>query len=403
MRENWLREKNMNVCRTSNFATGRQELLLRAAVSKGQAAADAWQEWSRTADIEKDVDRGSFRLLPLLYVNLQQMGIDDPLMGRLKGIYRQSWSRNQTLFHDMAKVVDNLQSSGIKTMLLKGAALSLLYYKNNGARPMADIDVLIPRAKARLAHDLLIAAGWVPTPAFNEGLLEYDHSVHFTNPHGQEFDLHWRLFHGCCQDEENDLWDGAAPVKMAGVAALAPNPTDMLFHAIIHGVVWNPEPPIRWVADAMSLIHSPDVDIDWTRLIALAKKYRVGLRLKKGMEYLCARFQTEIPPAVMETVRHLPVTYLEKMEYRFLMTPLDIRRNRPYNTFCYHLFVYRRLTSKNRWFSPGGFAGYLKWVMHAGSLTALLYRLMHRGVHLIKSVLFKGVAENDNRKHGAFS
>lgn len=38
----------MNVCRASNFATDKQELLLRAIVSKGQAATDAWHEWTRT-------------------------------------------------------------------------------------------------------------------------------------------------------------------------------------------------------------------------------------------------------------------------------------------------------------------------------------------------------------------
>jgi glycosyltransferase involved in cell wall biosynthesis len=65
-------------------------------------------------------------------------------MGMLRGIYRKAWSKNQTLFHEMAKVVEYLQHAGIKTMLLKGASLSLLYYKNNGARPMADIDLLVP-------------------------------------------------------------------------------------------------------------------------------------------------------------------------------------------------------------------------------------------------------------------
>ena len=89
-------------------------------------------------------NQGSFRLLPLLYINLQKQGVDDPVMGKLKGIYRQAWSKNQTLFHEMAGVIAHLQDAGIKTMLLKGASLSLLYYKNNGARPMADIDVLVP-------------------------------------------------------------------------------------------------------------------------------------------------------------------------------------------------------------------------------------------------------------------
>jgi len=384
---------NMNVCRASNFATDQQELLLRAAVSKGQEAFDAWHEWNHTVCIEKDLDHGSFRLLPLLYVNLKQMGLNDPLMGKLKGAYRQSWSKNQTLFHYMAKVIDNLQSHGIKTMLLKGAALSLLYYKNNGARPMADIDVLVPHEHARLAHDLLISNDWVAMMALDEGTINYGHALHFTNPRSQELDLHWRIFPGCCQGEENDFWADAVPVKIAGVATLAPNPTDMLFHSIIHGVAWNPEPPIRWVADVLSLINSPDADIDWTRFVTLAKKYRVSLRLKKGLEYLCAKFHPEIPQTIMNTVRNIQVTHLEKMEYRFLVMPLNVRKKHPYTHFCYHLFIYCRLTSKKRWFSVGGFANYLKGVTHTESLIALLHNLAYRGVRAIKFFLFEGIAQ----------
>ncbi len=377
----------MNVGDANQIATRRQELLLRAAVAKGPAALAAWQAWSRAVDIETDLDHGSFRLLPLLYVNLQQMGVVDPLMGRLKGIYRQAWSKNQTLFHDLAIVVERLQAAGIKTMLLKGAPLSLLYYKNNGARPMADIDLLVPHAQARPAYDLLVAAGWTPTPTLNEGLLNYDHSLHFTNASGRELDLHWCLFHGCCHGDETDFWATAAPVRMAGVATLAPGPTEMLFHTVVHGMAWNPEPPIRWVADAMTLIQSPDAAIDWTRLIQLAERHRVGLRLKNGLAYLGAAFPAAVPPAVMDALNHLPVRYLEKMEYRFLMTPQDVRKRRSYGTFCYHLAVYRRLTSHGRRRVVGGFAGYLKWVMHTGSAAGLFCRLLHRGIRVTTSGL----------------
>lgn len=133
---------------------------MQAALMNGGDAVAAWKEWQSGVDLEDQLDQGSFRLLPLLYTNLKQQGVDDPLMGKLKGIYRQAWSKNQTLFHEMSRVVKFLQDQGIQTMLLKGAPLSLLYYRNNGARPMADIDVMVHRNQVLQAYRLLINAGW---------------------------------------------------------------------------------------------------------------------------------------------------------------------------------------------------------------------------------------------------
>jgi hypothetical protein len=147
----------MNTIKPADFylATPNQELLLKAALFSGEDALEAWSKWRDAVDWEGHFEPGSFRLLPLLYNNLHKHGVDDSAMGKLKGIYRQAWSKNQTLFHEMAKVIEFLQNAGIKTMLLKGASLSLLYYKNNGSRPMADIDVLVPLKQARLADELL--------------------------------------------------------------------------------------------------------------------------------------------------------------------------------------------------------------------------------------------------------
>jgi len=366
----------------SLVATPPQELLLRAAVMDGPAAVAAWQAWSRTVNIETDLDHGSFRLLSLVYVNLQRLRVDDPLMGRLKGIYRQAWSRNQTLFHDLAPVVERLRAAGIRTLLLKGAPLSLLHYRNNGARPMSDLDLLVPHGQARAAHDLLVAAGWTATPVLTEGLLRYDHSVPLTNAAGRELDLHWRLFHGCCAAAEDEFWEGAVPVTMAGATTLAPNVTDLLFHTVIHGMAWNPEPPIRWVADALALLRTPDAAVDWPRLLRLAERHRVSLRLRNGLEYLCGRFGAPVPPAVLTALRRRFVGHFERQEYRFLQTPLEVRKARPYLTLAYHFFVYRRLTAQGQCPLPGGFAAYLRWVLHAESNTELLCRMARRGLRV---------------------
>jgi len=357
-----------------SFPTPDQELLLKAALMHGDEAVSAWKKWQSRMDMERELDQGSFRLLPLLYTNLRQQGVDEPGMGKLKGVYRQSWSKNQTLFHEIARVVKRLQSAGIRTMLLKGAPLSLLYYQNNGARPMADIDVLVPRKEATSACRLLDEEGWHSLLPLTEMDLQYGHAIQLENSAGREFDLHWRPFSGCCDAHDNDFWEGAVDVVMGDVTALAPDPTHMLFHVIIHGVPGNPVPPIRWIADAVSLVRTPGVTIDWQRLINLSEKHLVGLRLKVGLRYLRDTFQFPIPQEGMKKVEALPVSYLEGMEDRFMMATRENKNRRPYMAFCCHLCRYRRLTAGGGPASIAGFPRYIQWRLDAKNFHDLLAR-----------------------------
>jgi hypothetical protein len=381
----------MNTIKPADFylATPNQELLLKAALFSGEDALEAWSKWRDAVDWEGHFEPGSFRLLPLLYNNLHKHGVDDSAMGKLKGIYRQAWSKNQTLFHEMAKVIEFLQNAGIKTMLLKGASLSLLYYKNNGSRPMADIDVLVPLKQARLADELLQKAGWTSPFPLTELDLIYGHAIQLHNRLDKEFDLHWRPFNGCQDEYEKDFWDGAIPVKMANVDSMSPNPTDMLFHVIIHGVAWNPVPPIRWIADAITLINSDDFTIDWQRLINTAQKHHLNLRLKKGLQYLHDNFHPLIPPSVMKTIINLPVYYLEKIEYRFMIGNRDNVSSSPFAAFCCHLCRFRRLNTVKSIFPVFKFSRSLQWRMNARNNYDLFYKGFRIAVNMLLSSPFQ--------------
>ena len=79
--------------------------LLRATLCTGAAAQDAWQLWSTTVDFENDLDLASYRLLPMLYYNLQASQIDVQLLPRLRGVYKRTWVENQLLFKKLEATV----------------------------------------------------------------------------------------------------------------------------------------------------------------------------------------------------------------------------------------------------------------------------------------------------------
>lgn len=303
----------------SPFPNPSQELLLKAALLPRDVAVPAWKEWRSNVDFELDVDHGSFRLLPLTYQNLSSLGYTDDLVsGRLKGIYRQAWIKNQQLFYKTAKVLRSLHEAEIKTAVLKGIALTELVYKNYGTRPMADMDILVPFTEAENAIKCLKKEGFILQDAhlLNHNL-HYGRGIAFKDEEDTEVDLHW---HAISHAHENiritDFWDEVIPVQIAGVQTHILSATDNLFHAIVHGIRKNPEPPIRWVADSVTIINSGDVSIDWQRLLYFSKKLRVYLQVKEALLYIKEHFDANIPEQVIDEIIAYKPDYVERVVFR---------------------------------------------------------------------------------------
>lgn len=307
------------------WPTPGQELLLRAAVIPGRGALEAWQTWKAEHDlIETELDHGSFRLLALVYKNILAQGADEPLMPRLKGIYRYWWCSNQRLFYRAAEVIQGLERAGIPTLVLKGAAASAAYYRDSGVRPMADIDLLVPYRDAAAAVAALGRLGWKPARPRVTDLIRYQHSVRMLHVTGEALDLHWHVLAECVHpDADQGFWARAVPVRVLGASSLALGPTDSLLHAVVHGMRWNAEPTIRWVADAMAILNACGDAIDWTILEREACRQRVVLRLRTGLDYLRRRMDAPIPARALAALDAAVPAGVERMEYRVLALGAD--------------------------------------------------------------------------------
>lgn len=302
--------------------THQQELLLRAALLKGSGAIEAWKEWRSGVDVE-ELDHGSYRLLPLLYRNLRVLGVKDLSMAKYKGVYRQTWYKNQVLFHAIAFLLRSFHTAGIRTMVLKGAALTMRHYRDYGLRPMNDFDILIHPDQVLSSVNLLQGLGWTPidfTPTEEYISASYSHG--FKDKHGQECDLHWHLLSQCREvDSDRDFWEGAVETKFHDVPTHVLNANDQLLHICIHGARWNYTPPFRWVADAAIILDTSLSEIDWNRLIAQARKRRLVLPLRETLQYLRTIVDAPIPLEILESIHGLPVPRIEKLEYKVNISP----------------------------------------------------------------------------------
>ncbi|MCJ7481546.1 MAG: nucleotidyltransferase family protein, partial [Thermodesulfovibrionales bacterium] len=301
--------------RSNVWPTREQELLLRAALLQGRDALEAWDAWKSHADIDR-LEPGAYRLLPLLYQNLKRHAVHHPHMNIFRGVYRKTWYENQMLFHTIASLLRSFHGAGIAVMVLKGAALTLLCYKDYGIRPMNDIDILVRPEHAVRAVHLLKELGWLPIDFMpTEEYMSVSYSHGFRNNAGQECDLHWHVLSQCRKAHDDDVfWQDADEVKIHDATAYVLNPTDQLLHVCIHGARWNITPPIRWIADAITILNNHSAVIDWDRLILQADRLRLILPLRDTLNYLKTQFNAPIDGEFLHSINTLAVPQIERIE-----------------------------------------------------------------------------------------
>ena len=229
------------------------------------------------------LDAGTTRLLPLVYENLRRHGVRDAVWWpKLLSCYRFTTARNQYIFHHAGLLLDALHAAGCETLLLKGACLAVLYYDNEGLRPMADIDVLVRPTDAQAALALLQEQGWTAQRPGGAGLIPFTNALPWRNAASVETDLHWNVMFGCWRAYDDDaLWDAALSFDFKGRRTKTLCAADQLLHICFHGARWNEVPPLRWIADAWFILERAGATLDWTRLLELARQRYLTLMMRE--------------------------------------------------------------------------------------------------------------------------
>jgi len=292
-----------------------EELVLRAAIAEDEGAIAHWETWLHRNDIDR-LSFASYRLLPLVYRNLSRFGYVSPVMAKLKGAYRQSWVRNQLLLETTAAVVGELAEIGVATVLLKGLPMALRTYGDVGARSMGDADLLVRPERAVDAFAWLNSAGWVPTRGGRFDPARRS-SVGLASRDGLEVDLHWypiadRPFPAAA----DPFWEGAGPLGVSNIEAV--NPTDQMLLALVQGLTWEKDLPIRWIPDVVLSLRRHGDELDWARFLDLAARIGVSTHVGRGLAYLDATFDdVPIPLHVRPALRRRARPLSERAELWF--------------------------------------------------------------------------------------
>jgi hypothetical protein len=346
---------------------------------------EAWLRWEREFGLDKP-DEGSYRLLPLVYRNLTGEAARVPQWITLKGIHRQAWSRNQVLFHQVRPLVDELRRDGIPVLLLKGAALALRVYPDAGCRPMRDVDVLVPATAARALLLKLESTGWKIScwrpPGFPESFFRFLHAAGFEAPDGARVDLHWHALSLCCHRSADDLfWRFSEPLDFLDIPVRTCNATEHLLQICTHGVMWSPVPPVRWAADAVLLLRSPQ-PVDWERLIRTACDFDLVPYLHSALAFLRRELDAPVPAEALDRLERAPSTRSAALEFARDADP-PAPRTAWQDLLCFYSRWRRSLGGARPLLHPSGFVRHLQYAFQADDPLALAGRLARSAVERV--------------------
>lgn len=307
-----------------------QEHLLKSALLKGDQALHHWNKWKKSVNLDL-IERSSHRLLSIVYSNIKDIAAGDPLMERLKGIYKKTWFKNQILFHQLESILKLLHENNISNMLLKGSALTLLYYKDYGLRSMEDLDILIHIKDAEKALSLLKAEGWISKKKhhhpLNEKYLPFLDGIHLTGRNGCECDLQWDLMRMNLAPDDSLFWEHAIDAEINNTKASTLSAEDHLLHTCEHALSWRQSPNIRWIADAGIIIHSKEKPVNWDRFTEQVHYNHLTPFVTEMLQYLKHTYHIHIPGSVVDQLRNKKITDFEEKYYRRILNSYR-QRNR---------------------------------------------------------------------------
>lgn len=162
---------------------------------------------------------------------------NDSLLLPWKKLYIHTSIKYQQKLKLFTQIQNLFAKENIPVIALKGMALASGLYRDEGVRPMGDMDLLVPEGEGMHALNILLKAGAqmtvVPRSALHEQVHSHVRAILF---HGVLIEIHQRLFSmGSSFHTDNiDLFKHNINITKQGVRIKTLSDTHMGYHLVAH-------------------------------------------------------------------------------------------------------------------------------------------------------------------------
>ncbi|RLB14286.1 MAG: hypothetical protein DRG35_05615 [Deltaproteobacteria bacterium] len=251
--------------------------------------------------------------VPLIYHRLKSSNfknhIPEEILENFKRGYYQNLFKNMVLFKELKELLEDLTTRGIKVMVLKGGFLAENIYHNIALRPMADLDLLVLEEELDTTEKSLMSLGY--------SLERMEYSRWWAKRFGGErtyvkksnllipLDVHWNIskFIWGGIKKEQDLWNNAQSTKIAGINTLSMSIEDMIFHISTHLSVHHGMFRLIWLRDICELIQHYQANIDWEKIVEMAKQSRLDTAIYYSFKYAQKWLAAMVPEEVLNELK----------------------------------------------------------------------------------------------------
>jgi hypothetical protein len=180
---------------------------------------------------------------------------------------------------------------------------------------MNDADILVRPGHFVRTMGIVVRHGFAPVSGVGSGPRGFRtfHAIAFRDSTGIDIDLHHHMLEECnWRDADVGLWERSSSASFGEATVRYPAPEDLLINLCVHGVRWDPVPPVRWIADATLLVR--EQPIDWTLVLSESARRGVTIAVEAALREV-NRFEP-VPEWVLDALAQTPSGWLERLDFR---------------------------------------------------------------------------------------
>ncbi len=219
----------------------------------------------------------------LLYRNIKVNKLDSfvpaTVMQRLRSAYLYNTMKNLRMYNEFSKIFKALNENNIPFIVVKGAALAELIYKDIALRPMADLDLIVKTEDIWNTDQIFSDLGYKSDIKYfvSKHHAQWANNIHYLK--NIPVDIHPVIYNL----PNIDPWIKARRAKVNSDEVMVLGPEDFLLHLCLHLNTHFYMKNIRliWWCDIVELLRSYHDSFDWDYFVSITKRAQSETSLHK--------------------------------------------------------------------------------------------------------------------------